>query len=518
MAGLTLIILHYTLAASSTHTHYIDVTCRIDNVRGDVFDLQLPAWRPGRYELQHFAKNNRTFAAFNQNDQPLPCRKVSKDRWQVQTNGATSVTARYDYYGLLPGDHKLDAGSSYVDSDHFWYVNPVNLCVYSEGRVHEECTLALGVPDGWQIACGLPQQNAKTLKASDYYALVDSPFIVSGTLQAVQYTVRNVAVTVWVQGWNYLMPPTFDSAQLITDFSRFTEAQIDLFGNFPEHEYHFLTLVLPVPYYHGVEHRNSTVLVLGPELEGLAEDGTVEGAGLYTDLLGVASHELFHAWNICRIRPAELLPYDFTRENYFATCFVAEGITTYYGDLMLRRAGVFDDAAYLKELLVIFKRHFENAGRASLSLTDASWDLWLDGYVRGVPDRKVSVYHKGAIVSLILDLHLRHTFNHTRSLDDVMRLFWQQFGKAENGQPARGYTYDDYRAIVAEVAGDPLDWYFDTCITGNVPIDGLLNHYLAFVGLQMGYDEAGLVELYQRNDPAAQVEWASWFAERPRSY
>ena len=504
--------MHYTLSVAAG-SHYIDVTCRIDEVMSDTLDLQLPAWRPGRYELQHFAKNIRTLAAFDQNGQPLICRKVTKDRWQVQTNGTTSMQVRYDYFGLLAGDHKLDAGSSYADLAHFWSINPVNLCLYAEGRLHEECTLTLAIPDGWQIACGLPQKDAKTLIASDYYALIDSPMIASGTLQAVRYTVQNVAVTVWVQGWNYLMPPAFDPATIIADFSRFTKAQIDLFGDFPEPAYHFLTLVLPVPYYHGVEHRNSTLLVLGPELEGLAADGeTVEGTGLYTDLLGVASHELFHAWNICRIRPAQLLPYEFTRESYFTTCFVAEGITTYYGDLLLRRAGVFDNATYLKELLVILKRHFENAGRASLSLTESSWDLWLDGYVRGVPDRKVSVYHKGAIVSLILDLHLRQKFNHTRSLDDVMRLLWVRFGPAKNGQPLRGYTYDDYRAIVAEVADDPLDWYFDTCITGNVPIDGSLNTYLDFIGLRMSYDDAGLVLLEGFISQEGQAECVRWFA------
>ncbi|NID10196.1 M61 family metallopeptidase [Fibrivirga algicola] len=503
----------YTLSVAEPGSHYINVTCRIDEVTGDTLELQLPAWRPGRYELQHFAKNIRSFAVFDQDDQPLTYRKVTKDRWQVQTKGATSVQVRYDYFGLVAGDHKLDAGSSYADSSHFWYINPVNLCLYAEGRLHEACTLALDIPDGWQIACGLPQQNTKTLIASDYYALVDSPLIASGTLQAVRYTVQDVAVTVWVQGWNYLMPPAFDPAQITADFTRFTEAQIKLFGDFPEADYHFLTLVLPVPYYHGVEHRNSTVLVLGPELEGLAADGeTIEGAGLYTDLLGVASHELFHAWNICRIRPAELTPYDFTRENYFTTCFVAEGITTYYGDLMLRRSSVFDDAAYLKELLVILKRHFEQAGRASLSLTESSWDLWLDGYVRGVPDRKVSVYHKGAIASLILDLHLRRKFDHERSLDDVMRLLWQRFGATENGQPVRGYTYADYRAIVAEVADEPLDWYFDTCITGNVPIDELLNDYLSFIGLRMGYDDAGLVVLEWIGRAQERMEWERWFA------
>jgi predicted metalloprotease with PDZ domain len=482
--------LQYTLSVTQPGSHYIDVVCQIDNTTGETLDLQLPAWRPGRYELQHFAKNIRRFAVFDQTGQPLAFQKTTKDRWQVQLAGATGVQVRYDYYGLVADNHKLDAGSSYADPAHFWYINPVNLCVYAEGRLLEPCTLTLNVPDHWQIACGLPRRGSNTLVANDYHQLVDSPLLASGTLQAVRYTVREVAFTVWVQGWQYHMPPAFDPAQIAADFARFSATQIDLFGAFPEAEYHFLTIVLPVPYYHGVEHRNSTVLVLGPELEGIDKQGNKVGNGLYTDLLGVASHELFHTWNICRIRPAELLPYDYTRENYFTTCFVAEGLTTYYGDLLLLRSGVFDAATYLKELLVILKRHFENAGQANLSLTEASWDLWLDGYVRGVPDRKVSVYHKGAIVALMLDLYLRRKFGQARSLDDVMRLLWVRFGK-----PFIGYTYADYQAIVAEVADEPMDWYFDLCITGNAPLEKPLNELLANVGLQVMRDEEGLVSV-----------------------
>lgn len=477
--------MHYTLAALPDCS--FDVTCRVVDVVGDTLELQLPAWRPGRYELQHFAKNIRAFGVVDQDGQPLPVQKVTKDRWRVQTAGATSIEARYNYFGILAGDHKLDAGSSYAD-ERFWSVNPINLFVYAEGRMAEPCTLTLAISDRWHVACGLVKNGHDMLVASDYHALVDAPFIASGSVWSVAYMAQNVPMTIWIQNW----PGAFDAARMAHDFARFSDVQIALFGEFPQADYHFLTVVLPVAYYHGVEHRNSTHLVLGPD---------TEGEGLYVDLLGVASHELFHAWNICRIRPAELLPYDYTRENYFITCFVAEGITTYYGDLLLRRAGVFDDEAYLKELLVILKRHFEQANHAALSLTESSYDLWLDGYVKGVPDRKVSVYHKGAIVSLILDLHLRRQTNHARSLDDLLRLLWTRFGK-----PFIGYTYADYRAIVADVANDPLDWYFDTCITGITPLDDLLNEHLAFVGLRMVYDEAGLVLL----EGTSSAEWEKW--------
>ena len=184
---------------------------------------------------------------------------------------------------------------------------------------------------------------------------------------------------------------------------------------------------------------------------------------------------------------------------------------------MLRRSGVFDDDAYLKELQVLFKRHFENNGRAFQSVVESSWDLWLDGYEKGVPDRKVSVYHKGAIVALILDLHIRRLTNHARSLDDVMRAMWQQFGK-----PFIGYTLADYRAITEQVAGEPLDWYYDLCIFGNQPLEDTLNEYLAWVGLHIIYeeptglpDQPGGVQLLELESEEGWQQRARWFGGVP---
>ena len=153
------------------------------------------------------------------------------------------------------------------------------------------------------------------------------------------------------------------------------------------------------------------------------------------------------------------------------------------------------------------KRHFESNGRAAQSLLESSWDLWLDGYEKGIPDRKVSVYHKGALVALILDLYLRKKYDHARSLDDVMRLLWQRFGK-----PFVGYSYEDYSAIVVEVAGDPLDWYWEECIEGTVPLEARLNESLAFVGLQMMTSSNGSVQLNVLDDTKAARQWERWLA------
>ncbi|MCF2446077.1 M61 family peptidase [Dyadobacter sp. CY345] len=481
--------MHYHISVTDPASHFLVITYTIPEITTDHIEIQLPAWRPGRYEIQNFAKNIQFIEAISINGDKLPLRKITKDRWEVTTNNEKEVQIRYSYYAAIQ-----NAGSSYVDEE-LWYLNFINFCFYTEGRINDEYSITLALPETFEIACGLPSHGRHQLVAKDFYQLVDSPLLASETLQKSDYTVRGVQFHIWMHG---RLKPNWKRIQ--RDFRRFSREQIATMGEFPEEDYHFLNLILPHAFYHGVEHHNSTMIVLGPD---------DEGEGLYTDLLGVSSHELFHAWNIIRIRPIELLPYDFTKENYFETCFVAEGCTTYYGDLFLKRAGVFNDEAYVKELQVYMKRHFENNGSAAQSLAQSSFDLWLDGYEKGIPHRKVSVYHKGALVAMILDLYLRKKSNHEVSLDTVMQILWQRFGK-----PFIGYTIQDYQDIVEEVAGEKLDWYWKDCIFTNEPLEARLNEALSFVGLQMTTFSNGNIQLNVQDDFKAKIQRDKWLETR----
>lgn len=480
--------MQYRISVKDPGSHFIDITYTIPTNGNENIELQLPAWRPGRYEIQNFAKNIQRLDVSGGSGSQLTAHKITKDRWRIDTRNEEVVVVSYNFYATIQ-----NAGSSYVDEE-LWYLNFINFSFYTVGRQHEPCLVKLDLPAGFQVACGMPATEDTTiLRADDYFQLVDSPLLASASLQHKEYQESDIRFHVWMHG---NLHPNWK--RILTDFSLFSREQIATMGEFPEKDYHFLNLILPTAFYHGVEHRNSTMIVLGPD---------DEGEGLYNDLLGVSSHELFHAWNVIRIRPKELLPYDFSRENYFETCFVVEGCTTYYGDLFLRRCRVFDDQAYVKELQVYMKRHFENSSRATQSLTESSWDLWLDGYEKGIPQRKVSVYHKGAIVALILDLYLRKKFNHARSLDDVMRQLWHRFGK-----PFVGYTFDDYKNIVEEIAGEPLDWYWNECILGTTPLEARMNEAMAFVGLQMTTFSNGNIQLNVLDDPRASLQWERWLA------
>jgi predicted metalloprotease with PDZ domain len=313
--------------------------------------------------------------------------------------------------------------------------------------------------------------------AKNFHDLADSPFFITSRLHHIQYQSFETNFHIWIKGAG-----EFPLEKIETDFKKFTETQIQIFGEFPEEDFHFMLWLSPEASYHGVEHSRSTMMTLGPTTENFDD--------LYTDLLGLASHELFHAWNIKRIRPKELLPYDYSKENYFTTCFVAEGITTFYGDWILYRSGVFDRKAYHKELESTLRRHFETADQADLSLLESSYDLWLDGYKRGVPERKVSVYHKGATAGLILNHLISEKTNGQQNLDDLMKLLWNRHGK-----PFIGYSYNDFRLATEEIAGQSFEWYFKTIIESNLSIFETCNEALKGDNFELRRNENGFIQL-----------------------
>lgn len=435
--------MHFTFFSNDPMSSWIEVRWEIPINHATSFEIQWPAWRPGRYELQNFSQQ---VGKVWLEDTPGNLTKISKDRWFISNLQPGPVIIRYRYYA-----REINAGSSFIGPD-FWYLNPINCTPYIPERRSEPITVFFPGTSHCQYAGGLPAKKMEdgwVLEAQDYDHWVDSPLLLSPTLQHQTYVVQDIPFTLWVEG-NYT--PNWD--RLIPEFKAFTEHQVELFGTFPESQYHFLLWVVDFPFYHGVEHRNSTMMVLGPPDQDPEE--------FRRDVLGLASHELFHTWNVCKIRPKELRPYDYSQENYFNTCFIAEGVTTYYGDEMLRRSGVFSEKEYRQELETICRRHFETAEPAEISLLDSSFDLWVDGYKKGVPHRKVSVYHKGALVAMLLDQLILEKSQGTASLDTVMQDLWKQFGTTEIG-----YTYLDYQTIVEHYIGEEatID-YFNRWISG----------------------------------------------------
>ncbi|HAA14068.1 MAG TPA: hypothetical protein DCE41_21195, partial [Cytophagales bacterium] len=202
-------------------------------------------------------------------------------------------------------------------------------------------------------------------------------------------------------------------------------------------------------HYHGVEHKNSTVLVLGP-------NDRISERKPYRDLLGVASHELFHVWNVTRIRPQEMMPYDFSREAYHPSGYITEGVTMYFGDLMLARAGAYSVEEYIEEVNVLLRVHGQNFGKENMSMVESSKDLWLDGYTPGAPERRQSIYVEGFVLALALDMEIRFLTQGQQSLENVMHLMWINYG-----QKNIGYSDSDYwSCVTATVPNLDLNEYY----------------------------------------------------------
>lgn len=454
--------MHYKLYTKNPSTHYLYIDISVDNIDAAELQLQLPSWRPGRYELGNFAKNVKKFEAFNEKGDALQWKKANKDLWLVNTNGAKSIKVTYSYFAS-----EINAGSSYVDAEQV-YVNPVNCCMYVPEKRNEEHLVELILPAEYTVATSLRKKEKHLLSAADFEELADSPFMASAAVQTLELNVRDIH---FLLHFNGECKP--NKEKLLQDFSCFCEEIVNYFGECPVKEYHFLFQVLTYKFYHGVEHKSSTVIALGPG-HNLMYGET------YGDLIGVSCHELFHTWNIKTIRPVEMLPYDFTRENYARTGFVYEGITTYYGDKLLLTSGVFKERDYFKTLEERLDKHFHNYGRFNLSVADSSLDNWLDGYVPGAPYRKVSIYDEGNLVAFMLDVLILKQTGNKKSLRDVMRLLYTDFYKKN-----KGYTENDINTLVHFVAGTSFDDFFTRYVYGVEEYENQLQECFNYLGLEM---------------------------------
>jgi predicted metalloprotease with PDZ domain len=242
-------------------------------------------------------------------------------------------------------------------------------------------------------------------------------------------------------------------------------------------EYHFLIQILPFKAYHGVEHCKSTVIALGPSYDIFGP--------LYKELLGVCSHELYHTWNVKSIRPIEMYPYDFTKENYSRMGYLCEGVTTYMGDLFLLKSNVFTLKQYLDEMNVQLQKHFDNHARFNYSVGESSFDTWLDGYVPGTPGRKVSIYTEGCLLAFVMDVMILRATNNKYSLDAVMkRLFF------DHALKGKGVSEEDYLMELENIAGISFASFFKEFIHGTSPYEAILTESFEHLGLELKHSPA----------------------------
>lgn len=451
---------HYHLSRDQHRGRHLAVSIQLATDGQKTLELLLPNWRPGRYELANYARNVVGFKVLNSAGEPIKYRKTGRFTWEVTCDGLTEINIQYSYYANQP-----DAGGCWVD-DQLLYVNPVNCLLYTHKSRTKACSLTLDLKTDEKVATGLKKEDQQWI-AADFDELADQPILCSADIEHQAFQVDEVVYHLWFYGITAI-----PWEQINADFIAFTKAQLRCMGPLPVKEFHYINLILPFAFYHGVEHRNNTVIALGPATEIFTK--------LYSELLGVSSHELFHCWNVKFIKPKPFAPYAYDRENYSPLGYVYEGFTTYYGDLFLYRSKVFDWEAYTKEVNVYLKRHFDNYGRFNHSLHESSIDTWVDGYGGpAAPNRRVSIYAEGMLNAWLLDLHIRKNSQNQVSLDDLMRALYA------DAQAGKNYDENRLLEILNKLTGHDFEPFFEKHYRQPISLEAELHKALDWIGCKL---------------------------------
>ncbi len=414
-------LIHYQIASRDVHSHLFDVTLTIAAPLPEQ-RVSLPVWIPGSYLVREFAKNLQNLNA-KQGRALRPARQLDKCTWSIACSPDKPLVVTYQVYA-----HDNSVRTAWLDAQRGFF-NGTSVCLRAEGHTDTAHCLEILAPEkiaDWSVATGAI--GVKTDKCGfgayrfdNYDALADCPFEL-GTFWSGSFKAAGVPHRFVVAG----ALPGFDGAKLLADTQKICEAEIRFWhGNKkpPFASYVFMLNAVDDGY-GGLEHRNSTALICNrKDLPRMKEAKVSEG---YTTLRGLISHEYFHNWNVKRLRPAEFARYDYTKENYTELLWFFEGFTSYYDDLLLRRAGLLDNAGYLKLLNKTINQVMQTPGAQVQSVAEASFDAWVKYYRQdeNTPNATVSYYTKGALVALCFDATLRRE-GHT-NLDEVMRGLWQR--------------------------------------------------------------------------------------------
>jgi predicted metalloprotease with PDZ domain len=449
-------LVHYQVSWEETNSHYFHVEMRFENPEPGPVSVRIPSWRPGRYIVQDYAKNIVAFRASDDSGADLRFRKTDKATWEIDAAPGQSVTVNYLAYS-----RQMDAGSSYLDETEA-YINPVTMLMYLPGHELEPVTFSVQRPDDWMSATALSYSSEMDgYWAADYHELADSPFIISPTLEIHSFQHGGTTFEVAIQG-----DASLDRERFVSDVRKIVEVQTSIMGVIPFDRYVFLYHFLPHQFGHGVEHKNSTSIVIGP--------AEFDKPGMYRRLLGITSHEFWHTWLVERIRPEAIYLPDYSEEAYTSTLWVYEGITSYYGALTLRRAGLITEEAYEAQIAGTIGSFKDDPGREFTSVAMSSWDVWTKS--RGAPPHSYSsFYTAGSVLGLLLDLEVRGRTRNRQSLDDVMRYLYQNYAARDVGVPE-----DGLQTALETVTSGTFAPFFDDHVYGSKPID--YNRYLFFVG------------------------------------
>jgi len=459
--------LAYELRFERPNTHLMEITIRAKDLRGPAVEFAMPAWSPGWYVIRDFAKFVQEFEAMGPANEPLPWRKTDKQTWRVEIGSATSTTIRYKLYG-----NTLGVEWTQYNDRHAHVAGPATW-MYLVGGKARPVQFAIEAPAGWRIATGMPRTGETTFTAPDFDTFLDSPIEVSDFAEktfAFAGTTYHVIV--------HDVMGRKDFAQFTEDLNKAVQQLVPIFApvaggphQAPFADYWFFFHVWPRTG-GGLEHLNSTQIFLGSDWD----------AG-YEGKLGVSAHEFFHAWNVKRLRPKALGPFDYSRENYTPSLWISEGVTSYYSLLGLVHAGLVKPDAYLDRMGGMISYFERQPGRHERSLEETSFDTWF--WYRGPGDGDTnmanvdySYYTGGQIMGHLLDFAIRHATDNQKSLDDWMRLLYQR-----HALPKPGFEPEDAVRAASEVAGQDMSEFFRRYVSGKEPWP--YETYFAYAGIRV---------------------------------
>ena len=443
--------LRYTLAMPAPQTHYFEVKMDLGGFPADYTDVKMPVWAPGSYLVREFAKNVEGFQARTAGGQALAVEKINKNTWRVRHPKQASFQVSYRVYA-----YELTVRTSFVDADH-GYLNGSSVFMYPADNKMMATTLAVQPAAGWaQVSTALrPAATGKfTYKAASYDELADSP-IEMGNQKVLEFTANGTLHQVAMYG-TY----TVDEAKLVADLKKVCETAKGVVGKNPLDHYLFIVHNLERGG-GGLEHLYSTTLEVSRTTYG-TEAG-------YKSFLGLAAHEYFHLWNVKRIRPMALGPFNYDQENYTHMLWVSEGMTEYYSKVINQRAGFISRDEYLGKLANEITAVENTPGNRVQSAAESSFDAWIRYYRpnENSNNSQISYYDKGDAIGTVLDLGIIEATKGEKHLDDVFRLLYDKYYLGLK----RGFTDLEFQDAVATVAGRRYDDFFKNSVYGTKTLD-----------------------------------------------
>ncbi len=455
----TLEPIRYTLRFPAPATHYVEVEAVYPTGGQPSIDLFMAVWTPGSYLVREYERQVEAVTA-TAAGRALTVEKPRKNRWHITTGGASSVTVRYRVYGreMTVRNNWIDAGMAIINGA------PTFLSlVDGSARPHE---VRIERPAAWStVSTALPPVagSADTFRADSYDTLVDSPITIGNPVTR-EFTVDGRLHTLVFGGDTAFI----DADRAAADIQKIVGAAKNVMGAFAYPNYHFLNMVTGAG--GGLEHKNSFLM-----MSGLYVTRTRPA---YLDWLSTVAHEYFHNWNVKRLRPVELGPFDYENERPTRMLWVAEGFTDYYGDLLVSRAGIYSRDEYLNALSGAITTLQTTPGRLVTPVNMASYDAWIKQYRpdENTANTTIDYYTKGSVIAFLLDAKIRQATNGAKTLDDGMRLAFERYSGA------KGYTPEEFYRVMSDVAGTDLTSFFKTVAESTDELD--YRDALAYYGLR----------------------------------